>query len=484
MRGVLGALAVLVASAGGAFVWQGHGSGDGATERIAGLMRLAAEGAKPAATRTGPPRQSSREEVPQATTPMAPRFAEATRRIAPQAAYAASATEIPDSSARWPDLPFAPARMARHREESAARPRSGPRLRDEAGRRQLARTIQSELKRVGCYHGKLDGAWTAAVQTALRSFIDRVNASLPVDEPDHILLTLLQGHQARACGEGCPPGQVAVGDGRCQPRQLARASERRTLAGASNNVGMSPLPTASNGVHPARPAPGTAETVTVVDRPEARDSAAAAMLQDARQRERRALEERALRLEAERLARAAANAQGAGSLQAGNRGGTSADRRKTEPPLRNERSSAGPSPATAQRAAASHVETRASVSEFAPWPALPPGRWSSEATVTAGSSAAPVRPGGAAKSAAAATVAPLPAEKAAPERDKSAFDSALAERSDAPRLAGRLVPPPQYVGRPEPTSRSGTRPAAERTPSAPAAAFRSRIFEAIGSTAP
>jgi hypothetical protein len=478
-------LAVLVASAGGAFVWQGHGSGDGATERIAGLMRLAAEGAKPAATRTGPPRQSSREQVPQATTPIGPRFAEATQHIAPQTGHVVGASEIPASSPQRPDWPLAPVRIARDWDESAARSRPGPRLRDEAGRRQLARTIQSELKRVGCYQGEVDGAWTGAVQRAMRAFIDRVNASLPVDEPDYILLTLLQGHQARACGEGCPSGQVAVGDGRCQPRQLARASERRTLAGASNRVGMSPLPTASNGVHPTRLAPGTAGMAAHVDRSQARASAdVAAMLQDARQRERRALEERALRLKAERRARAATNAPSADSPQAGNRGGTSADRTITESPLRNERPSAVPSPATAQRAAASHVETRASVSEFAPWPALPPGRWSSEATVTAGSSAAPVRPGGAAKSAAAATVAPLPAEKAAPERDKSAFDSALAERSDAPRLAGHLVPPPQYVGRPEPTSRSRARPAAEGTSSAPAAAFRSRIFQAIGSTAP
>ena len=63
----------------------------------------------------------------------------------------------------------------------------------------LARQLQSELKRVGCYDGELSGVWTPRTRVAMKAFTDRVNATLPVDKPDHILLALVQGHQGIAC---------------------------------------------------------------------------------------------------------------------------------------------------------------------------------------------------------------------------------------------------------------------------------------------
>ncbi len=100
---------------------------------------------------------------------------------------------------------------------------------DEASRRSLTRSIQAELKRVGCFDGEADGAWSPATRRAMKTFTERVNASLPVEEPDYILLTLLQGQTTRACGKGCPVGQVALADGRCEPRAiLAQQAERQT----------------------------------------------------------------------------------------------------------------------------------------------------------------------------------------------------------------------------------------------------------------
>jgi hypothetical protein len=78
----------------------------------------------------------------------------------------------------------------------------------------LARELQRELKRVGCYHGEISGVWTTSSRLAMRTFIERVNAALPIDKPDPVLLSLVQGHSERACGVGCP-GQTAQGSGAC-----------------------------------------------------------------------------------------------------------------------------------------------------------------------------------------------------------------------------------------------------------------------------
>ena len=72
----------------------------------------------------------------------------------------------------------------------------------------LARELQKELRRVGCYEGELNGAWTPMTKRAMKAFTDRVNATLPVDEPDTILYSMVQGQQDRVCGKPCPVGEV------------------------------------------------------------------------------------------------------------------------------------------------------------------------------------------------------------------------------------------------------------------------------------
>lgn len=90
----------------------------------------------------------------------------------------------------------------------------------DSGKRDLTRNLQTELKRVGCYDGEITGTWTAASRRAMKSFTERVNATLPVDDPDYILLTLVQGHSGEACGANCPSGQVLAKDGKCLPRAI------------------------------------------------------------------------------------------------------------------------------------------------------------------------------------------------------------------------------------------------------------------------
>lgn len=98
----------------------------------------------------------------------------------------------------------------------------------DSGKRDLTRSLQKELKRVGCYDGEITGTWTTASRRAMKSFTDRVNATLPVEEPDYILLTMVQGHGAEACGANCPNGQVLAKDGKCLPRAIVAKAEKKT----------------------------------------------------------------------------------------------------------------------------------------------------------------------------------------------------------------------------------------------------------------
>jgi hypothetical protein len=78
----------------------------------------------------------------------------------------------------------------------------------------LAREIQRQLIRVGCYTGEVSGRWTAQSRQAMQAFTDQVNAKLPVDRPDHILLRLLEVHQGRACEPRSRPPLSLVREGR------------------------------------------------------------------------------------------------------------------------------------------------------------------------------------------------------------------------------------------------------------------------------
>jgi hypothetical protein len=115
---------------------------------------------------------------------------------------------------------------------------SAPRDRDAIGRE-----LQKELKRVGCYEGELNGAWTPLTRQAMKAFTDRVNATLPTDEPDSILLTLVQAYQDKVCGKPCPAGQGLSDVGRCVPNAiLARAPKKAAPVVAAAPPAEKPTP--------------------------------------------------------------------------------------------------------------------------------------------------------------------------------------------------------------------------------------------------
>jgi hypothetical protein len=75
--------------------------------------------------------------------------------------------------------------------------------------RSLARAVQRELKRAGCYDGPVNGAWSPSTRKAMGEFTGLVNARLPVDHPDPILLVLLETHDKVSCAGAArtaPPG--------------------------------------------------------------------------------------------------------------------------------------------------------------------------------------------------------------------------------------------------------------------------------------
>lgn len=97
----------------------------------------------------------------------------------------------------------------------------------------IAREAQKELRRVGCYDGEGTGIWSPSSRLAAQRFVDRVNAKLPVDKPDEILLALLRDQSDAICSQ-CHPGQALDASGRCMPTALvAKASTPRTIATAS-----------------------------------------------------------------------------------------------------------------------------------------------------------------------------------------------------------------------------------------------------------
>jgi hypothetical protein len=87
--------------------------------------------------------------------------------------------------------------------------------------------LQRELARVGCYDGEINGAWTASTRQSVKIFMERVNATLPTNQPDPVLLALVQGHSGNVCGASCPPGQALASDGRCMPTALIPAGPRK-----------------------------------------------------------------------------------------------------------------------------------------------------------------------------------------------------------------------------------------------------------------
>ena len=105
--------------------------------------------------------------------------------------------------------------LSRRSAEPAASPPAVPH-----DRASLVRALQRGLKRADCYHGPITGDWTREARKAMQALTMRLNAELPVETPDDVLLALVEGQPDNACSAACPTGEGTTVDGRCLPTAL------------------------------------------------------------------------------------------------------------------------------------------------------------------------------------------------------------------------------------------------------------------------
>jgi hypothetical protein len=103
----------------------------------------------------------------------------------------------------------------------------------------------------------------------MKTFTDRLNATLPIDEPDAVLFAMVQSQQDRVCGKPCPSDQGLSEDGRCVPNAiLAKAASKPSPSAVATHAPASGWPAAgkslpahsgwSTRVTAARPTPSAA----------------------------------------------------------------------------------------------------------------------------------------------------------------------------------------------------------------------------------
>lgn len=125
------------------------------------------------------------------------------------------------------------------RVDQASRAPVEPPLRTSDGA--LARRVQQELQRVGCYDRELNGTWTTSSRMAAQDFMERVNARLPIDKPDEVLLSLLQNQAGVVCSKACPSDQTIDAVGRCSPVATKTANPSSSTE-ASNTLVTGSIP--------------------------------------------------------------------------------------------------------------------------------------------------------------------------------------------------------------------------------------------------
>lgn len=118
---------------------------------------------------------------------------------------------------------------------------------DANSRYELIVELQKNLKRLGCYWGRIDGSWGPGSKDAMRTFTDRVNAALPTDQPDYVLLTLLQGHSGKTCGAEATiaqrsSGSSEVASASAEPLPWKAAGQPVFKPVANSVISTTPLP--------------------------------------------------------------------------------------------------------------------------------------------------------------------------------------------------------------------------------------------------
>jgi hypothetical protein len=93
-------------------------------------------------------------------------------------------------------------------------PRQGPtgsELPSISDPKELARTLQAELTRVGCALGTPDGVWGPASQQAMQTYNKNANTNHDASIPSMTALADVRTHSTRVCPLTCKVGYKAEG---------------------------------------------------------------------------------------------------------------------------------------------------------------------------------------------------------------------------------------------------------------------------------
>src|SRR5262245_30516813 len=110
-----------------------------------------------------------------------------------------------------------------------------PRIRQERfaipkDRDALTSELQKELRRVGCYQGEINGTWSQSTRRAMKTFIEHMNARLPIEQPDAVLYSLVKGQREPVCGNDCGARDAQSPERRCVPNFLLAQAKSKAPA--------------------------------------------------------------------------------------------------------------------------------------------------------------------------------------------------------------------------------------------------------------
>lgn len=149
----------------------------------------------------------------------------------------------------------------------------------------LAREIQRELRRVGCYGGEVNGRWTPSTRDAMKAFVDDANAVLPVDKPDPVLLSLLHGEHGTACDSNsettvASSSATVTGSIDRLPPPTGDTAPTETTRTATIQSAREPSPRYDDAAPAAEPTPAPIERETVERETTERETVETAALDD------------------------------------------------------------------------------------------------------------------------------------------------------------------------------------------------------------
>jgi len=82
----------------------------------------------------------------------------------------------------------------------------------EIDQQELGRSLQMELKRVGCYEGPINGEFGNAAREALRNFVKYSAVTLRIENLSLDAIKAVRSFDKRVCPLSCPTGERAEGD--------------------------------------------------------------------------------------------------------------------------------------------------------------------------------------------------------------------------------------------------------------------------------